>query len=251
MSSLLRDSFGHLGPSGQGYDSLVLSDGPEAYWILNDPAGSSTIVDATGNGNTGHVSAHAPNPGLGATSAPGTLGGTCLALTDGTGNPPEYYSVAPQAGLLAALQTHDFTIEHWTEPFAGMSFGTPNLIFNAGNARSNNQQLLVDWIANNYALGFWNDDWNNPGSGPSLNVWHHTVFTFHASSLIGTWYEDGSATGTHSFGAALDVNNLGWSIGSNPNTAIGWDTFIGNLSRIAVYNYQLSATQVATHFAAA
>lgn len=249
MTSLLRSSFGYLGPSAATYDAVVLADGPEAFWKLDEPNGSATVADSTGNGNTGTVSATAPTPGLGQATAPGTIGGTSLGIA-GSGNPAEYYGINPQAGLLAALQNHDFSIESWSLRATPMLGNTPNMIFNAGNARANDQQFIYDYNTGGFAVGFWNDDWQVPSAG-TQGDWHQTIFAWVHATKVGTWYTDGASVGNHTFAASLNVNNLGWSIGANPNTAIGWNAWNGNLSRISVYNYVLTATQAAVHFAAA
>lgn len=80
---------------GSGYTSLqdyILKLNPLAYWPLNDPAGSLTAKDITGNGFNGTVSGAVTLGSAGLT----TFGETCASFTGGAittpdvPNPPSY-----------------------------------------------------------------------------------------------------------------------------------------------------------------
>lgn len=227
------------------YDSVVLADSPQAYWKLDETNGSATVADATGNGFTATATG-SPTPGLGQASAPGTIGGTTLGL-NGAAPPGERYTITPSGALLAALQNHDFSVECLVLRSSSMPSGQFNY-FTAGNADTTDQVFQAQYAkaTPNYLIGFWSDDFPT-GTDPSADAWHHLVFTSANGTKSGIFYVDATPTSPHTFSGNLNVNSSDWAIGgANEN----WNSWYGNLSRLAVYNTVLTPTQVATHYVA-
>jgi PKD repeat protein len=87
---------------------------------------------------------------------------------------------------------------------------------------------------------------------PSAGVWHHYAFVFNAALLSPsiTPYVDGKAVsfskGTSGLGGNSFANSTLYFMSRNANSLFGK----GSLDEVALYNQNLTATQIAQHFAA-
>ena len=87
---------------------------------------------------------------------------------------------------------------------------------------------------------------------PSAGVWHHYALVFNAAPLSPsiTPYVDGKAVsfskGTSGLGGGNFANSTLYFMSRNASSLFGK----GSLDEVALYNQNLTATQIAQHFAA-
>jgi len=225
------------------YDATVLFDAPQAYWKLNETNGSSTVADATGNGWTGTT---VGSPTLGDVSSPGTIGGTtCAFANDPASGTSSKFTIAPSGVLLATLQSHDFTLEGWVWLSSSWA-STQNQIFAAGDGFTTDQALQFQYESGpTFNVDFWADGFNTAKT-ITTNTWHHVAWTFTTATKVSHFYVDGSDIGTtHTHTGQPNMNANNWAIGGSSTY---WRSWYGKLSRIALYNYVLSSSQVSNHY---
>jgi len=221
-----RKSFNSSGPST--YYGLIISDGPLAYWRMNEASGTN-LVDSSGNGYD-------------------------IFLTDST----------ITYGVSGALTTEpDDAMDFSTSK--GSLIGTPNafipsnfsfeLWMNADSAAIYNTLMMKSdsgaWAA---GWGFYYDgsNWtfflgpyltyNISAVGLSLNTWYHIVGTYDGTTM--RLYVDGSEVDS-------DTATLTWGAGNLLLATSGLSGYFdGTLDEVAFYDYKLTAGQVAAHYAA-
>lgn len=210
------------------YADRVLADGPIGYWRLDDAVGAVSAVDASGLGR------HATIGGGVAFGKAGALAsGSPAAQFDGTG----YGSIA---SALAVTNAH--TLEAWAYCTDGGSAGYRTIFSMAVG-----YWLILRTTAGKFQFSVpLASQQNVPGNATlSLNTWYH---------LVATW--DGVGTLSLYVNGALDraVSVTGPLANVSTTRYIGDDTtatrkWAGFLDEVAVYNYALSAAQVAAHYA--
>ena len=151
--------------------------------------------------------------------------------------------------------TTGWTVEMWLRcNLAAWPTSYDMGLFTVGDAYANGQLIhLLARAGGGLANCFYNDDYNS-GTTPSLNAWHHVVFSFGGPAnkiqrihmdgvqLNGnynrpTTYTPAIATGAATGnGAQIGIINGGY--------------FPGLLDDVAVYAYQLTPAQVITHYQA-
>lgn len=231
--------------SGGNYDSVVLADSPSSYWKLNESSGP-TLADSTGGGNTATAQAISDN-GLyvgGVTyGQPGAISGDNAVTLDG--------SSGYVTSLLSYTNPGPFSVEVWfktTTTAGGMLIGFgDHQTGSSGNYdrhiyMTNSGQLVFGTCCSVTTIetsGSYND-----------GNWHYAVGTWANNTL--SFYVDGSLIGTATGNLQsytgywrLGYDNLGgWP--SSPSSYY----FAGTIDDAAVYDYALSATQIANHYSA-
>lgn len=216
-------------PSASGsYQSVVLADGPIAYWPLNDTTGSSvqdvTSSPANATINSGvTLGQPAIAPGLGTCVA---LNGTSNAIDAGTVSKLAISGAITVEGWAKYTQTNGGNIFscHYNSGFrvqigGGLGGGGVNVIFASSNILSTPNNL-------------------------SQNTLYHVLATASAAGV--NIYINGALVANNSYGwGSMDGSavSLGYTATGSPVEPMG-----GFLSNVAVYNKVLSPAQVLAHY---
>ncbi|GAB3927560.1 hypothetical protein GCM10029976_023910 [Kribbella albertanoniae] len=220
------------------YDQIISSDGPQAYWRLGEPSGTTTSVDSSSQSNNGTFTGMA----LGASGA--IAGNTAASTSSSSGR---------MVGEKAYSMPQQFTVEAWVKQSSTrggriIGFGSSK----TGNSVGGGDRML--YMRSNGAILFGVNDGaqrtvTSP-SGKNDNQWHHVAGTFDNGLL--KLYVDGMLVGSTSTGTAALYygwwrigydNTSAWTGGGATQTGLGID-------EAAVYPYALSPAQVQGHYAA-
>lgn len=217
-----------VGNTASSYPSNVLTDSPLMYWRLGDTSGT-TAVDSTTNGRNG---AYQNSPTLGVTGLVGTDSNRAVQF-DGVN---DYASIASAAWMNVAA----FTVEAWIK-----TTDTGDSIVSRDNAindkawrlwvSSGKASLIVHNGGSNYTL-------NGATTVNDGNV-HHVVGTYASGTL--KVYVDGVLDGT--------LSSAAHSVSGTPAIRVGTDRLVAYnnavIDEAAFYGSELTATQVAKHYA--
>lgn len=220
------------------YSSVILADFPQAYYRCDDPFGNVT-KDQTVNAYNGTISGGVTLGQAGALS----LDADTAMLFDGSSGLIVLPSGLNTNGLGA------LTVEAWINlsntSFVGTAFvvgsdapssthlgfllgiTTTTVFFRTGTGSGQNQ------VSNNRSL--------------SASTWYHLVGVFAGTSI--TTYLNGVQLGTAAVTAstiATTTNQI--NIGARPNNSSNY--FPGVMDEVAIYNYALTSSQIAAHYAA-
>jgi RHS repeat-associated protein len=208
------------------YATAVQTDSPVAYWPLDEPAGSTTAADASGNG---------ANLAMTGSYTFGQAGAIASCATGDTG-----LSLASTGygGATVTLPTRSYTLEAWAErtrtgvyeemiaggsgTFAGLQFGFT----------SSNQFYCADSGGSVYATA---------AQTPAPGAWHEYACTYDATTQTRTLYVDGSSAQSNSSGGGYQGSG---------QLLLGTDAtnqFVGSLDEVAVYPTALPAGRISTH----
>ena len=219
------------------YDQIIASDGPQAYWRLGEPAGTTTSVDASGQSNNGTFT------GMTLGSAGAVAGNTAATISTTSGR---------MVGEKAYSMPQQFTVEAWVK----QSVTRGGRIIGFGNSKtgssSSTDRML--YMRSNGQITFGVNDGVkqtvNSTSNKNDGQWHHVAGTFDNGAM--KLYVDGVSAGSLTTGQAslyygwwrVGYDNVSsWSGGGATQTNMGID-------EAAVYPYALTAAQVQAHFAA-
>jgi hypothetical protein len=216
------------GPAG--VPEHVLFDQPTAYWRLDDPAGATTVGDASGHGSTGTV--------LGTVTL-----GQPSAMRDGRTAAAFVPTGRITCGALTLAVT--FTIEAWINTSAG---GGTQPFFSNRSAASGTGLGAYAGLTSGRAFLYLDGGTPPAFVGPITSLadhhWHHLVFTNNGG--VSQLYIDGvlvSETPQARAGAGTG------------NTALGWDPlnsefWTGALGDVAIYPQVLSAARIHARYQA-
>ncbi|MEU4396662.1 LamG-like jellyroll fold domain-containing protein [Kribbella sp. NPDC023855] len=217
------------------YDQIVNSDGPQAYWRLGEPAGTTTSVDASGQSNNGTYTGMT----LGSTGK--VSGNTAATISSSNGR---------MAGEKGYSMPQQFTVEAWFK----QSFLRGGRIIGFGNSKTGNSSMndRMLYLRSNGTVTFGVNDGSqrtlNSTSNKNNSAWHHAVGTFDNGVM--KLYVDGVLAGSQTVGQASLYygwwrvgydNNNSWSGGGATQTGMVVD-------EAAVYPYALTADQVLAHY---
>jgi Concanavalin A-like lectin/glucanases superfamily len=246
--------------SAADYSTTILSDHPVAYYELQEPNGSASVADSSGNNVSGAVNyvTQSDNvtvyPQLG---VPGIDSNAVLFATStgaGQGNIDIPFSTTVNPTLGDGITGAPFSAELWVE----------------ATLQPSGYEVPLDNSCNFSQPPPWNNScgWNfyqtpgpastwsfslrpNPGlvfGGPAVTLgqWTHLVLTYDGTNAI--LYANGVAAITYPNVPQYLANNgsSDMLMGEGPNT--GQIPFDGNISQVAIYNYALSYTQVTNHY---
>jgi hypothetical protein len=223
------------------YAAQLGADFPRFHWRLDETSGT-TAGDATGSGFTGSY--------LGSITrgAPGAVTGSPAAQFNGSNG------FVTAATRIPAQQT--FSVEAWfrtTTRRGGKLIGFGN----SQNGTSSNYDRHV-YMTDAGRLVFGVFAGSYPGSVQAIQSaaayndgnWHHVVGTLGPGGM--TLFVDGAPAGTNSTALASFYNGY-WRVGGD--NLNGWPSrptssyFAGVIDEVAVYDYALTAAQVADRFA--
>lgn len=247
------------------YAATILADSPVAYWQLDETSG--TFESAVDFNYPGSDFFEAEGDNSLTRGAPGIVGnGISLANPINNTAPTGLASVTNNTGMQPGLGS--WTMEAWfnTDANWATATSTGNILRKADGAR-NGFYLIMNKgsAAGRVTAGFARPDTglgvaydvihvSSPVPGVSMGEWHHVVGTLErnttATSDTATLYIDGvmmeEKTSYNLFG--VDISPTGrLAIGAGNTVLYGFD---GSIDEVAMYNYALSASQVAAHYAA-
>lgn len=226
-----------------GYETTILADSPVRYWRMNDASGTA-MIDSSGNGFDGTY-----------TNSP-TLNQTSL-LPNGQGASARYASASSQYATVTdtvATRLTTYSIEAWVK-FNTVTFNSQAVTCKlpAGDSPASYTNQLYMGGSNQMNIGVNRAGANfyNVGTGLPLSsgAAHHFVATVASTAGVNPTldiYQDGvlAASSTDSSGLAMYTDATGWRLAGDSTFLDGW------LQEVAVYDYALSSTQVANHYAA-
>jgi hypothetical protein len=211
----------------------VLADHPVGYWRLGEKAGA-VASDKSGNENSGIYTSNVSFGQTGALTASGDS--DTAAEFDGS---TTYVSIGEHASYVS----NRVSVEAWFYP---KSLATYSAIVNrrtAANAGGTALELDTSGVLRFYVRvgGTW---YNAFKAGLTTNTWYHAVGTYDGTKLSLTLNGDtpstSAAAGTQDTPASPTV-----MIGKAVNNTT---YFNGIIDEVALYNYPLSATQIANHY---
>jgi large repetitive protein len=225
----------------QTQDSVVLGDGPVAYWRLGDQTGT-TARDETRNANDGAYTN-------------GTLIGQPGAVVGDADESARFDGVddaVTVSGSSTLNNLNQISLEGWVylNSFGEASLGRlisrsgGNQIFFVNGSGGYLQFEALRWQT---AIG----KWRSPGGSVDLNRWHHVVVTYDYSSTANdpAIYIDGQAV------TVTEVQAPSGTLGTGDtgtiylgNTSDGARTFDGRIDDAAYYDYALTPEQVKHHY---
>ncbi|GAA1426488.1 hypothetical protein GCM10009616_01170 [Microlunatus lacustris] len=254
---VVSDPFGNVANSpwttvtvaGGGADSpyvkAVYGSQPTSYWRLGEAAGTVASADRVGfmplsaAGTTGAVR-----------GAPGAVPGDADKASTFTGVNTSWTATAVQHHPPDVL-----TLEAWFKTtVAGGRIAGWSTRNTQGNSPKHDRQLYVD-TAGKINFGARPTNQRLVVTSPAAvndGQWHHAVGTLSQSGM--KLYLDGEQVAARSDVTVGEHLNIGyWRIGGD--TVSGWPNaglngfFNGSIDEVAVYKHELSAAEIADHFA--
>lgn len=264
-----------LSPS-PGYVATIATDGPIAYWRLNEgngnpptPASPNGVLPA--NDYMGHYNGVYTNATIGvspgySTNDTDTAAG--FGPFSGGGSQDSFVGRVPAFTnfVAASNQPAAFSVEAWVQnpSSAAQSIGGAGIVTYGYGGGGEQFALDCGGTSNNFRFYFRDaahvsHPINAPASGTGDGLWHHIVGVLNsqnASNNADYIYVDGALVGT----LQLGTNLLGVQPGGTPLTIGSRSSasttnmnfqFNGYIDEVAIYPYALSSNQVAAHYFAA
>ena len=244
------------------YPSTVLTDHPIAFWRLDESSGASTANDYAGGHDGTYTSVQLGLPGYSALFDSDTAAGfgslastdSYMGETDNSGAGSPLVDFSQPAGSNAA-----FSVEAWVNAPATPIQNTSGSAIVAKGA-SGSEQFCIDASGpqNHFRFFLRNASGSSSTifSGGSIvpdGNWHHLVGVCDESSGGMLFYVDGANQGTIGAlgGTGLRNTSVPVSVGAQSVNGDYTYQFVGKIDEVAIYNYALSAGEVAAHFNAA
>jgi hypothetical protein len=214
------------------YAATVLSDGPIAYWRLDDTT-TATAKDISGNGHDGSYQ-----------------GGVTLGVRGAIANDLDSAVQFDGSGEMVAAVPNSFdftgnvpyTVEVWAKPMStptGMAVvGTNTYAADAGG--------YMGWYVaynNNAYLDNWRNNGGTGNPAPAPGAFIHIVGTYDGATLA--MYVNGQSFSSNPSATVLPATGAPFTAGR----VADWTRFTGVLDEIAIYDKVLSATRIAAHYA--
>lgn len=224
------------------YTRKVLATAPLAYWPLTDAAGASVALDASGHGYNGTPT----NVTFGSSDG---IGDSKKSAAFGVNGCIDIYS----AGLAGALNLNEITIMAWAQiPVAGTWTDTlEHRIIHLEKDNTAASKMGMVWTGARFDLyrraGGHGDGDNGVDCLNLANSlkWFQIITVASVSGNYFKVYKNGklifTATGAQSWAGGFTVTDR-MCIGAEIND--GTQYFLGNLAHIAIWNRQLSQTEI-------
>lgn len=227
------------------YITTTLSLGPSAYWPLA-VAVNGTTPDLSGNRNTGTLSSSGITPNV---NGPfNRMGDAAMAFNGSSG----YIQTSwQQSGVIA------YSIEAWVNLPPTNAVALP-LVSDRGNGSGLSLTLAAPGPSNTNTngVGFLFDSASiaigvNTTQTVADNTWHHIVGCWSAqsgTSIVSsqfTIFVDGVLAATTPVSVGSATSPLTGNGGTTLMYDASWGYRAGTIAHIAIYNYALSAAQVA------
>jgi len=231
------------------YPTTILADQPAAYYRLEEPAGSATAVDATGNGFNGTYSYDLDvnsNPDYPLLGQVGIDTNSVLFHVYTDTNAAAHNSMISIPYSPTLNPAGPFSVEFWARATSdSTTYRIPVGSFGGYSPSSG-----WHFYQSPGSPGSW--IWTVPATGQFIqtvpvvkNQWAHVVGVYDGTHLV--FYVNGVATATVS-GAGYVPNTINpLDIGGDPQT--GWGNWEGYVDEVAIYTNALTFTQVTNHYA--
>ena len=218
------------------YGAAVFNSSPTQYWRLGEPAGPTAADSSPSNGSTGTYTGGVTFGVQGA--VPGTIN-TAVTLNGSDG--AIYSNNAVSSPTV-------YSEELWFK--TNTSSGGKLIGFGSSQTGASGSYDRHVWMLNSGQLvfGVWTGQTNTISSTAAYNdgQWHHMVATQASDGM--KLYVDGQLTGTNPQASQQAYTGY-WRVGGD--TTWGGNSsnyFAGTIDEVAVYNTELSASDVANHF---
>jgi len=263
------------------YASVVVADGPTAYWRLDETNGSTTATDAVGSfDGTYNASAYTASPGTftydAATGIPHETNGA-IGVSGG--------AVITIPYALEINPTGAFSVDGWfnaaTVSSGGNDYRTPFSSISNPYGQGPTGWLVYQTGGNNWSWWPYNGNYANiqltDNDQVVANQWYYlglvydgTTFTFYVNGVAKASSTDSGfvPNGNVPLGFAANYSYnytvtpglpsynglgsadmvLGWRSDANPSIGAGFNPFAGIIDDVAVYNKALTAQQIQNHF---
>ena len=242
------------------YPATVLASQPVAFWRLDESSGATTANDYSGGHNGTYNNVQLGLPGYSASFDPDTAGGfgslsptdSYMAENDSSGMGIPLIDFAQPVGGNAA-----FSVEAWVNGPANQNASGSAIV---AKGASGSDEFCMDASGPGGHFRFYI---RKAGSGGTSTIysggsvvpdgnWHHLVGVCDELNAM-YFYVDGVNMGTIGAigGLGLYESTVPVSIGAQ-STGGGYTyQFVGTIDEVAIYNYALTADQVAAHHNAA
>lgn len=233
------------------YSATVLSNGPIAYWLLNETTGTFAYDDISTN-NGGYVNVTLGQPGFSLTDT-----NTCIGLP--TSGAARGYMEVTNAGNFnftgqVVFGNGAFTLEAWAFFTNVNGNGTERIMSSLGYTGNGWGWGIENASTLKFTQGGVND-WTVSLSSPLVNgQWYYFALTCDGTSY--NFFLNGNYIGSSAIQqGGLPNNGIGYPLtgglylGCNP-PAYTYDAeqLQGNLDQVAIYNSALSTNQIYTDY---
>jgi hypothetical protein len=238
-----------LAPTRPSYASVVLADQPLAYYRLDEPAGATIAMDATGHGVNGLYGAQVTR------GAPGLLAGDSNGAAQFNGGiwTSDGIVSVPRSGVLEPATA--LSIEFWLRPVANNLDFTAVVDYGDSLNVAHQPPYATIFYASSLAT-FLFTTVGGAGAPDFLTVTrpvpqrtYHYVQTYDGSNM--KLYVNGVLEAQKPVSGALTGYGLtGLGIGGSPFADASSVVFAGTLDEIAIYGTALSPQRVLAHYLA-
>ncbi len=218
------------------YAKTINANSPNLYWRLDDPSGSTTATDLSGNGNGGTYNT-GDTLGVAGAIHDGTSPADTAMTTDGQDD-------GRMVGTTELPSPSTFSIEAWfkTTTPAGKIIGFGNSSSASGS--SNYDKHIYFNGDGSLSFGVWNGEEDIVTAPASMNLdngqWHYVVATQDSSGM--KLFVDGAQVASNGVTTNQSYDGY-WHVGGDTSWGNGND-FNGSVDEVAVYSYALSSSQV-------
>ena len=206
------------------YSTVVLADGPLAYYRFEEGAGATTTNDSSGN------DLHATDITNGVFGNAGAIGNAVRFDQDGSILTP--LTLDPSLG--------DFSIEALVNPaFIPVNSGV--FVSNQDGALGTGRSSLLIQMNSGGINSFVGGATTTSGVEAQLGVWYHVILTYDSSAVAGgidptiRFYIDGVEAGNSNLVAESADGN--WILGAHKSRISQW--YRGLLDEVAIYDKRL------------
>jgi len=223
-----------------GYSSAVLSDGPVAFWRLNELT-TSAAVDSSGHRNNG---SYAGGVSFGASSV-STAGETAASFNGSTGyaSAPNSVSLNPSSAI--SLEAWIKPSASYSEPIVLKSYTSHNPPYYQYGLFENGSGIRMDMSLG----GIWKTA-SSSGASLTIGSWNHVVATWDGSTI--RFYINGVAAGTSAATGTLSSYATPVDLATYENLRTSGSSYFwgGSLDEVAIYPTALSASRISAHYSA-
>jgi Concanavalin A-like lectin/glucanases superfamily len=221
-----------------GYDQVIATDNPAAWWKLADKPGTTQVVDSA-NGYAG-------------TPANVSFGYPGQAVS---GNNSAAFTASPASGITTAYNPAlaAITVECWVNLNGASQVGNPRFMASSHTDYSDygGFELLLTSATNITQVWFGNGSARASVSAPAgipAAGWTHLAATWGSGTI--TLYINGAVVGTAALAGPMAAGS-GSGISLGYAQAYNGDHLTGLLAECAVYSTALSAGRIQAHYQAA
>lgn len=229
FGTLYKTPTGSVNISYNRYYNTIMADNPSIYYRFEDPAGSTTAFDSSGNSNHGTI---VNTVTFEQSSETANMGNSINVDNDEVANGIHGINV-PNPSIT------DFSVELWFYP------NTTNIIDNAFLwKRALNTGFIFESSGAYLKASVSGNSFNSTGS-LTTNTWHYFVLTYEYSTGLVNTFINGNhqvVNRNHAINYPFAASTLGY-YGVNNRKG-----FKGNIDEFAIYPTVLTPVQVLAHY---